>query len=158
MLTGWHNQEKKPDDHVVHVGTNDINNNVNLLTNIKKNLQWSPSTSIAFSSIINGKDKTNTQKTLTNANASLKNFCIQKGTSFIDTCINLISTRGKGGGGGGISPPLPSFKIFYITQKLAKLVSRNFVTFEKFAISKPLKGQRVEFIPLALRNPQNPWR
>ena len=112
MLTGWHNQEKKPDDHVVHVGTNDINNNVNLLTYIKKNLQWSPSTSIAFSSIINGKDKTNTQKTLTNANASLKNFCMQKGTSFIDTCINLISTRGKGGAGGAFRLPSPLSRFF----------------------------------------------
>ena len=43
-----------------------------------------PSTSIAFSSIINRKDKTNNQKTLTDTNARLKNFWIQKGISFID--------------------------------------------------------------------------
>ena len=43
----------------------------------------SPPTSIVFSSIINQKDKTNIQKTLTD-NAHLKNFCIQKGISFID--------------------------------------------------------------------------
>ena len=42
------------------------------------------STSIAFSSIINRKDKTNIQKTLTDTNARLKNFCKQKGISFID--------------------------------------------------------------------------
>ena len=41
-------------------------------------------TSIAFSSIINRKDKTNIQKTLTDANARLKHFCKQKGISFID--------------------------------------------------------------------------
>ena len=49
----------------------------------------------------------------------------------------------------------PPFKSFYITQKLVKRVSRNFVTFpkiylatfiqkkiEKFRISEPLRGQR----------------
>ena len=43
-----------------------------------------PSTSIAFSSIINRKDKTNIQKTITVMNARLKNFSKQKGVSFID--------------------------------------------------------------------------
>ena len=86
-----------------------------------------------------------------------KIFVCKKELVLLILVLTLFQLEEKGGG-GGISPPLPSFKIFYITQKLAKLVSRNFVTFEKFAISKPLKGQRVEFIPLALRNPQNPWR
>ena len=53
------------------------------------------------------------------------------------------------------NPPPPSFKPFYITQKLAKLKSRNFVTFpkicpvtfiqkhfEQFCISEPLRVQR----------------
>ena len=31
--------KQKPDDLVVHVGTNNITINVNLLTNVKKNLQ-----------------------------------------------------------------------------------------------------------------------
>ena len=31
--------KEKPDDLVVHVGTNNITINVNLLTNVKKNLQ-----------------------------------------------------------------------------------------------------------------------
>ena len=44
----------------------------------------SPSSSIVFSSIINRKDKTKIQKTLTDTNARLKNFCMQKGISFID--------------------------------------------------------------------------
>ena len=80
--------KEQPDDLIVHVGTNDLTNNVNLLTNIKKIFnkvsKESPSTSIAFSSIINRKDKTNIEKTLTDMNARLKNFCIQKGISFID--------------------------------------------------------------------------
>ena len=48
--------KEKPDDLIVHVGTNNITNNVNLLT---------------------------IQKTLTDTNVRLKNFSIQKGISFI---------------------------------------------------------------------------
>ena len=80
--------KEKPDDLIVHVGTNDITNNVNLLTNVKKIFnkvsRELPSSSIAFSSTINRKDKTNIQKTLIDKNARLKNFCKQKGISFID--------------------------------------------------------------------------
>ena len=81
--------KEKPDDLVVHVGTNDITKNVNLLTKVKKifnkDSKELPSTSIAFSSIIKRKDKTNIQKTLTDTNARLKNFCMQRGISFIDS-------------------------------------------------------------------------
>ena len=83
--------KEQPEDLIVHVGTNDLTNNVNLLTNVKKNFnkvsKESPSTSIAFSSIINLKDKTNIHKTLTDTNGRLKNFCIQKGISFIDNRV-----------------------------------------------------------------------
>ena len=48
--------KEKPDDFTVHVGTNDITNNINLLTEVKKIFnkvsKKSPSTSIAFSSFI----------------------------------------------------------------------------------------------------------
>ena len=57
--------KEQPDDLIVHVGTNDLTNNVNLLTNVKKIFnkvsEESPSTSIAFSSNINRKDMTNIQ-------------------------------------------------------------------------------------------------
>ena len=80
--------KEKPDKLIVYDGTNDITNNVNHLTNVKKILnkvsKELPSTAIAFSSIINRKDKTNVQKTLTDTNARLKNFCVQKGISFIN--------------------------------------------------------------------------
>ena len=79
--------KEKPDDLIVRVGTDDITNNVNLLTNVKKIVnkvsKELPSTSMVFSSIINRKDKTNVQKTLPDTNARLKNFCMQKGISFI---------------------------------------------------------------------------
>ena len=80
--------KEQPNDLTVHVGTNDLTNNVNLLTNVtkffNKVFKESPLTSIAFSPIINRKDKANIQKTLTDTNALLKNFCMQKGNSFID--------------------------------------------------------------------------
>ena len=80
--------KEQQDDLIVHVGTNDLTNHGNLWTNVKKIFlkvsKESSSTSIAFSSIIDRKDKMNIQKTLTDTNARLKNFCIQKGISFID--------------------------------------------------------------------------
>ena len=79
--------KEQPDDLIVHVRTNDLTNNINLLTNVKKIFnkvsKESPSTSIAFSSIINRKDKANIQKTLADTNAHLKNFCMQKWISSI---------------------------------------------------------------------------
>ena len=73
---------------MVHAGTNDITNDVNLSTNVKKifnkTSKESPSSSIEFSSVINRKDKTNIEKTVTDTNARLKNFCMQKGISFIE--------------------------------------------------------------------------
>ena len=65
--------KEKPDDLIVHVETNDITNNVNLFDQRQKIFN---KIFIAFSSIINGKDKTNIQKILTDTNARLKNFCI----------------------------------------------------------------------------------
>ena len=83
--------KEKLDDLIVHVGTNDITNNVNLLTNVKKKSsiisKKSPSTSVAFTFIINRKGKTNIQKTLTDTNARLKIFCMLKGISFIDNSV-----------------------------------------------------------------------
>ena len=80
--------KEQPDDLIVHVGTNDLTNNVNLLTKVKKIFnkvsKESLSKSIAFLSIINRKDKMNIQKILPDTNARFKNFCIQKGISFVD--------------------------------------------------------------------------
>ena len=80
--------KEQPDDLIVYVGTNDLTNNVNLLTNVKKIFnkvsKEFPSTFIAFSSISNRNDKTTIQKTLTDTNARLKNFCMQNGISFIN--------------------------------------------------------------------------
>ena len=88
--------KEKPDHLIVQAGNNDITNNVNLSTNVKKVFskvsKQSPSTSIAFSSINNRKDKTNN---LNRYNAHLKNFCMQRGISFIDSKVAKEFHLGK---------------------------------------------------------------
>ena len=78
----------RPGNLLVHAGTNNMTNNLNLSFNVKKKFskisKKSPSTSIAFPSINNRKGKTNIQKTLADTKARLKNFRMQKGISFID--------------------------------------------------------------------------
>ena len=78
----------KPDDLIVHVETNDIANNINLLNNVKKVLRKvskdSPSAQLAFSSIIVRKDKKNLEKNIIETNARLKNYCSQKGLGYIE--------------------------------------------------------------------------
>ena len=80
--------KEKPDDLIVHAGTNGIISNVNLSTHVKKivnKISKEPlSSSIEFSSIINCKDKTYVQKALTDTNTRLKSFSIQNRSSFID--------------------------------------------------------------------------
>ena len=79
---------KKPASLIVHVGTNDLTNDMNLLSNVKKIVnktnKTSPNTVLTFSSIIFRKDKKNLEKTRADTNSRLKNFCRRKN-------INLIS-------------------------------------------------------------------
>ena len=79
---------KKPASLIVHVGTNDLTNDINLLSNVKKIVnktnKTSTNTALIFSSIIFRKDKKNLEKTRADTNSRLKNFCRQKN-------INLIS-------------------------------------------------------------------
>ena len=62
-------QRNNPDDIVIHVGTNDITNGVNLLNSVEKIVNQvsdiSPRTTVAFSSIIVRKDKKHVEKPLT---------------------------------------------------------------------------------------------
>ena len=80
--------KEKPDDLIIHVGKNHIMDNINILAHVKKIFKEiskeSPSTFIAFSSIINRKDKKKIHKNLPDTNVRLKNLCMQKGVSFID--------------------------------------------------------------------------
>ena len=78
----------KPDNLIAHLGTNDIANNVNLLKNMKKIFRKiskdSPSTQLAFSSIIVRKDKKNLEKNVIETNAHLNYCCSQKGLGYIE--------------------------------------------------------------------------
>ena len=51
----------KPESLIIHVGTNDLTNNINLLTNVKKIVnkvkKTSPDTVLSFSDIVFRKDK-----------------------------------------------------------------------------------------------------
>ena len=85
--------KEKPEDLIVPPGNNVITNNVNFSTNVKKIFnkisKESPSTYIEFSSVINYKSKTNIQKTLTDTNARLKFFFMEKKISFIDNSNSI---------------------------------------------------------------------
>ena len=66
----------KLDDLVIHFGTNDLENSVKLLNNVKKIFKKvsakAPSTNLAFSSSIARKDKRNTEKSIADTNARLR--------------------------------------------------------------------------------------
>ena len=68
---------KKPASLIVHVGTNDVTNDINMLF-VNKTNKTSPNTVLTFSNIIFRKDKKNLEKTRADTNSRLKNFCRQK--------------------------------------------------------------------------------
>ena len=67
---------KKPASLIVHVGTNDLTNDINLLSNVKKIVNKTnktfPNTVLTFSSIIFLKNKKNLEKTRANSNSWLE--------------------------------------------------------------------------------------
>ena len=69
--------EHHPKSLVVHVGTNDLTNDANLLNNVKKIVnktkKKSPNTVVSFSNIIVRKDRQNLEKKQSDTNARLKN-------------------------------------------------------------------------------------
>ena len=79
--------KNKPDGLIVHACTNDITKRENLLNNVKKILKQvkklSPNTTVAFSSIVTRKDKTDINKTVQDTNSRLKNYCSRKNIDFI---------------------------------------------------------------------------
>ena len=79
---------QKPESLIVHVGTNDLTNEINLLNNIKKIVtktkQKSPNTVISFSNLIIRKDKKNLENLLADTNSRLKNYCSQKSLRLIN--------------------------------------------------------------------------
>ena len=80
---------KNPDIVVIHTGTNDLQNNCNIVEKAKKlisavkEVDKDNSVKIAFSSIINRGDEDFKDKT-NDANSKLKNYCNSAGMGFID--------------------------------------------------------------------------
>ena len=78
----------KPDCIVIHAGTNDLINGINLLNQTKKIVKQvkklSEKTKIAFSGIVIRKDRKNIDKKVLEVNSHLKNYCSQKNIDFID--------------------------------------------------------------------------
>ena len=88
--------ENRPKSLIVHVGTNDLTNDVNLLNNVKKIVsktkKKSPSTALSFSNIIVRKDQRNLEKKRSDTNGRLKNFCSQKNIGLLNN-DNLKETH-----------------------------------------------------------------
>ena len=93
---------KKPDEIILHVGTNDIKDNsktaevvaagiLNLGTQVKESL---PRTNVCISGIITRKDKSNIQEKINTVNDILKRVSDQNKWTYIDntnldyTCLN----------------------------------------------------------------------
>ena len=78
----------KPEDLIVHVGTNDIANKVNIFNNVKKIFRKvskdSSLTQLVFSSIIIRKDKNNFEKSIIEANNRLRNYYWERGLGYIE--------------------------------------------------------------------------
>ena len=78
--------EGKPESLIVHIGTNDLTNNVNLLSNAKKivnKVENTSDTALIFSNIIIRRDKRNLKKMRADTNSRLKNFYNQKNINLI---------------------------------------------------------------------------
>ena len=77
----------KPESLIIHIGTNDLTNNINLLTNVKKIVnkvkKTSPNTVLSFSDIVFRKDKKNIEKMRADTNSRLKYFYKQKNIKLI---------------------------------------------------------------------------
>ena len=72
---------KKPDEIVIHAGTNDITKNINYIHNVKamvkKIRECSPNIKITFSSIVKRNDIVKGPEKVNEINERLKNFCKQ---------------------------------------------------------------------------------
>ena len=78
----------QPESVIIHVGTNNLTNEINMLNNVKKIVKELttklPKVKIAFSGLITRKDKKNLDKNVTETNKRLKNYCRQKDIGYID--------------------------------------------------------------------------
>ena len=90
---------KKPDNILLHVGTNDLAKGINTMKNIRKcveairELDISENIQIGFSSILNRSDK-DFSKEIRELNVKLKKCCLDRGFIYVDndnineSCLN----------------------------------------------------------------------
>lgn len=87
-----------PDEIIIHTGTNDLTNDINLLNNAKKIVKSirdsCPSTKITFSNIIMRHDNKDLEPKLILFNKHLNNYCNQQHLGYIDN--GNIDTSGLG--------------------------------------------------------------
>ena len=78
----------QPESVIIHAGTNDLTNGINMLNNAKKIVKELttklPKVKIAFSGLITRKDIKNLDKNVTETNKKLKNYCLQKDIGYTD--------------------------------------------------------------------------
>ena len=110
---------RKPSLIVVHVGTNDITNNVDteemlqtLVNDVKKE---SPDTEIAISGLVTRKDKPGIEKKVSSLNTCLKNLCARSQLYFIENDRVDGSCLGK--------------KKLHLNIKGNSILARNFVNY-----------------------------
>ena len=110
---------KKPDDIIIHVGTNDITNNVNTVENLRKIvnmiLEESPGTKTCISSVTKRTDKKGLETKIKNLNIKLKNFCTEREINWLDHS-NIDNSH-------------LSKKKLHLNQKGLATLAKNFITY-----------------------------
>ena len=78
----------QPESVIIHAGTNDLTNGINMLNNAKKIVNELttklPKVKITFSGLLQEKIKKNLDKNVTETNKRLRNYCRQKDIDYID--------------------------------------------------------------------------
>ena len=78
----------QPESVIIHAGTNDLTNRINMLNTAKKIIKELatklPKVKIAFSGLITRKDKKNLDENVTETNKRLRNYSRQKDIDYID--------------------------------------------------------------------------
>ena len=91
---------RKPDVLIVHVGTNDITNDIDTITNLQTIVnrvkKKSSHSKLIISSLVQRRDKENMENKVTKLNNELKSFCDENKTTYLcnnnidEFCLGLI--------------------------------------------------------------------
>ena len=119
----------KPEGLIVHVGTNDIANKVNIFNNVKKIFRKvskdSSLTQLAFSSMIIRKDKNNFEKCIIEATKRLRNHYWERGLGYIENNGNKEVL--DSGNGLSITPEKTNSDIYSTFENIQKNNSKKII-------------------------------